>query len=48
MHSTQARSFCDGLYYNEETGELEGIPVLAITDGFVVLATRHFFRQAFK
>jgi len=34
--------FAMGFYYNEETGELEGIPVLAITDGFVVLATRHF------
>jgi hypothetical protein len=31
-----------GFYYNEETGELEGIPVITITDSFVVLATRHF------
>ncbi|MBK6354195.1 MAG: hypothetical protein IPF46_12565 [Saprospiraceae bacterium] len=34
--------FAMGFFYDEETGELEGIPVLAITDGFVVLATRHF------
>lgn len=31
-----------GFYYDEETGELEGIPVLAINDSNVVLATRHF------
>ncbi|MBK7697040.1 MAG: hypothetical protein IPI30_22860 [Saprospiraceae bacterium] len=34
--------FAMGFYYNEETGELEGIPVLAIKDSFVILATRHF------
>ena len=34
--------FAMGFYYDEETGELEGIPVLAINDSNVVLATRHF------
>lgn len=34
--------FAMGFFYDEETGELEGIPVLSITDNFVVLATRHF------
>ncbi len=34
--------FAMGFYYNEETGELEGIPVVAINDSNVVLATRHF------
>ncbi len=34
--------FAMGFYYNEETGELEGIPVISITDSYVILATRHF------
>ncbi len=34
--------FAMGFYYDEETGELEGIPVLAINDNNIVLATRHF------
>lgn len=34
--------FAMGFYYDEETGELEGIPVLAIHDSSIVLATRHF------
>ncbi len=34
--------FAMGFYYNEETGELEGIPVVAINDSNVILSTRHF------
>ena len=34
--------FAMGFYYDEETGELEGIPILAVNDNNVVLATRHF------
>lgn len=34
--------FAMGFYYDEETGELEGIPVVSITDSYVILATRHF------
>ncbi|MCX6152012.1 MAG: PKD domain-containing protein [Ignavibacteriales bacterium] len=34
--------FAMGFYYNEESGELEGIPVIAINDNEIVLATRHF------
>jgi len=34
--------FAMGFYYDEETGELEGIPILAVNDNHVVLATRHF------
>ncbi len=34
--------FAMGFYYDEETGELEGIPVSAINDNEIVLTTRHF------
>jgi len=34
--------FAMGFYYDAETGELEGIPVVAINNDNIVLATRHF------
>ncbi len=40
--------FAMGFYYDEQTGELEGIPVVAINDHNVVLATRHFSGTALQ
>jgi hypothetical protein len=40
-----AGHFAMGFYYDEETGEVEGIPVAAITDSEIVLVTRHFSGQ---
>jgi hypothetical protein len=37
-----AGHFAMGFYYDEETGEVEGIPVAAITDSEIVLVTQHF------
>ncbi|MCP9767189.1 hypothetical protein EGI22_04655 [Lacihabitans sp. LS3-19] len=38
--------FAMGFYYDIETQELEGIPVVAINDDNIVLATRHFSGKA--
>ncbi len=40
-----AGHFAMGFYYDEETGEVEGIPVAAITDSEIVLVTQHFSGQ---
>jgi hypothetical protein len=37
-----AGHFGMGFYYDEDTGEVEGIPVAGITDSAVVLLARHF------
>jgi hypothetical protein len=37
-----AGHFAMGFYYDEDTGEVEGIPVAGITDSAIVLVTRHF------
>lgn len=37
-----AGHFAMGFYYDEETGEIEGIPVVAINDNEIILAARHF------
>lgn len=34
--------FAMGFFYDEETGALEGMPLLAVDDGFVTVGTRHF------
>lgn len=38
--------FAMGFYYDIDTQELEGIPVVAINDNNIVLATRHFSGKA--
>jgi hypothetical protein len=40
-----AGHFAMGFYYDEDTGEVEGIPVAAITDSEIVLVTQHFSGQ---
>lgn len=37
-----AGHFAMGFYYDEVTGEVEGIPIAAITDNSIVLVARHF------
>ena len=37
-----AGHFAMGFYYDASSGELEGIPLVAINDSEIVLATRHF------
>jgi len=34
--------FAMGFFYDDQTGKLEGLPLLAIEDSFVTVATRHF------
>ncbi|MBL7975217.1 MAG: hypothetical protein JNJ85_09910 [Candidatus Kapabacteria bacterium] len=34
--------FAMGFYYDEESGELEGIPIVAINNDNIIIATRHF------
>jgi len=41
-----ANHFAMGLYFDEETGMLEGLPVMELTNTYITLATRHFMSGA--